>query len=225
MSAVHLNYTACIGDQDSPSYAQDMYRLVANMALDVMSTFNEPAGLSNQKANAVRCIDLYIRETTLDLNIARQDLSERTDDNRLFRFHAHLGDYAGVLCDALKEPDNKHSSSVLSQPWTLIVSAIDEYDKKLADWHASDQRDRCPYSVHLDTIRHRVQQLSDIGFTDLDIDTALFAIRSYARRNFISHGGAFDLHKKKDFVGLAKYLDHVDKTLEDILPNKEEPMT
>lgn len=46
MSAVHSKYTACIGDQDSPPSAQDMYRLVASMAVDAMSKSNEHAVLS-----------------------------------------------------------------------------------------------------------------------------------------------------------------------------------
>ena len=225
MSAVYSTYTACSEAQDSPPSAQDMYRLVASMAVDAMSRSNEHADIANQKANVVRCMDRYIRETTLELNVARRELSSRTDDNRLFRFHAHMGDYAGALCDAIKEPVNKHSSSILSQPWTMIVGAIDKFEKELADWQASGQHGMSPHSVHLDTIKRRVQQLSDLGFTNLDIDTALFAIRSYARRNFISHERAFNLYMKEDFVGLAKYLDHVDKTLDDVLPDEEKSMT
>ncbi len=90
MSAVHSNYTACIEDQDSSPSAQDMYRLIVIMAVDVMSKFNEHVGLSTQKTNVVRCMNRYIREITLNLNTARRNLSKRTDDNRLFRFHGHL---------------------------------------------------------------------------------------------------------------------------------------
>ena len=79
--------------------------------------------------------------------------------------------------------------------------------------------------MHLDTIERRVQQLSDLDFTILNIDAALFAIRSYVRRNFISHDEAFDLYMKENFVALAEYLDNVDKTLEDVLSSKEKSMT
>ena len=184
MGAVHTNYTACIADQDLPPSAQDVYRLVASTAVDAMLKSNEHSGLSTQKANVVHCMDRYIRETTLDLNTARQDLSKRTDDNRLFRFPAHLGDYAGALCDTLKEHGNKQFLSVLSKPWTMIVRAIDKFDKELAGGENSGQHGTYPDSVHLDTIKRGVQRLFDLDFTNLDIATALFAIRSYARRNF-----------------------------------------
>ena len=58
----------------------------------------------------------------------------------------------------------------------------------------------------------------------MDIYIALFAIRTYDRLNFISHGGAFDLYMKEDFAGLAKYLEHVAKTFEDVLSDEEKPL-
>ena len=194
MRAVQSNYTACVGDQDLPPSAREMYRLVASMATEALSRSNEHPGESAKKVDAVRCMDRFIRETTLDLNSARQDLSKQTDDNRLFRFHSQLGDYAGALCTALKEHDDKQTSSTLSQPWTLIVKAIDEFDQQLIAWRASGRTGTYPYSLHLEAIKGRVQQLVYLGFTGLDLDIALFAMRSYARRNFISHGESFDLY-------------------------------
>ena len=73
-SVVHANYTAYIGDQDSTPSTQHMYHLVASMAVNAMSKFNEHAGLSTQKANVVRYMDRYIQETTLDLNTVRRDV-------------------------------------------------------------------------------------------------------------------------------------------------------
>lgn len=116
MRAVHSNYTACIGDQDLPPSAREMYRLVVNVTADALLRSNEHLGVSVQKVNVVRCMNRFIREIILNLNSARQDLSKRTDDNRLFRFHSQLGDYAGALCTALKEPDDKQTLSILSQP-------------------------------------------------------------------------------------------------------------
>lgn len=224
MRAVHSNYTACIGDQDLPPSAREMYRLVANSAVDALSGSNEQPSVSIQKVDAVRCMDRFIRETTLDLNSARRDLSKRTDDNRLFRFHSQLGDYAGALCTALKEPDKSQTSSVLSQPWTMIVKAIDKYYQQLTAWVASGATGTVPYSVHLDAIKSRLTELVELGFADLDLDIALFAIRSYARRNFIAHGKSFDLYMGENYAGLAEYLDYIDKHLEDVLPDEEKAM-
>ena len=202
-----------------------MYRLVANMAADALPGSKEHPAESIWKANAVRCMDWYIRETTLDLNRARRDLSKRTDENRIFRFHAQLGDYAGSLCDALKEHKNKQTSTILSQPWTLIVRGLDRYNKQLTAWRASGRTDTYPQSVYMDAIKARVRELVDLGFVDLDTDLALFAINSYARRNFIAHGGAFDISKNECFAGLAEYLERDDKNLEAVLSDEELPMT
>lgn len=70
----------------------------------------------------------------------------------------------------------------------------------------------------------RVAELIDAGFSDLDLDLALFAIRAYARRNFIAHGGTLDLYQSGDFAGLANRIDNDKKLLEDILPGEEKPM-
>ena len=101
---------------------------------------------------------------------------------------------------------------------------IDKFEKQLDDWRASDRTDAYPHNVYMDAIEARVQQLVDLGFTGLDTDLALFAIKSYARQNFIAHGGAFDISKSECFAGLAKYLERDDKTLEDVLPDEELPM-
>ena len=95
---------------------------------------------------------------------------------------------------ALKEHDNKQTSSILSQPRTLIVKAIDEFDQQLIDWRASDRTGTYPHSLHIEAIKGRVQQLVELGFTGLGLDIALFAMRLYVRRNFISHGESFDLY-------------------------------
>ena len=102
MRAVQSDYTAFVGDQDLPPSAREMYRLVAHMAADAQSGSNEHPDGSTKDVDAVRCMDRFIQETTLDLNSARQDLSKQTDDNRLFQFHSQLGDYAEALCTVSK---------------------------------------------------------------------------------------------------------------------------
>ncbi|KAL9070584.1 MAG: hypothetical protein Q9161_004754 [Pseudevernia consocians] len=76
----------------------------------------------------------------------------------------------------------------------------------------------------MDLLEVRVQQLINAGYVILDRDLVLFAIRSYARRNFILHGGIFDLNQFNNFVGLAEYIENDERLLEDILPNEEMPM-
>ena len=41
----------------------------------------------------------------------------------------------------------------------------------------------------------RVQKIMASGLTDLNCDLTLFAIRYYARRNFIAHGETVDLYQ------------------------------
>jgi len=76
----------------------------------------------------------------------------------------------------------------------------------------------------MDTLEVRVRELIDAGLTDLDCDLALFAIRSYARRNFIAHGRTYDLDQSEQLAGLASCVDSDDKLLVDILPDEEKPM-
>ncbi|KAM0798225.1 hypothetical protein BDR22DRAFT_823574 [Usnea florida] len=150
MRAVQSIYTACVRDQTLSSTVQDLYRLVTTLAAEAIPESDEHLSSSIEKANVVRTIDRFVRETTSEYGTALRELSSRTHDARLFRFHAHLGDYAGALF--------------------------------------------------------------------------LFAIRSYARRNFVAHGEIFDLYQSKEFAGLANYLENDEKLLEDVLPDEEKPM-
>ena len=223
MRAVQSIYTACSRDQTLSSTVQDMYRLVTTLATEAIPESEGHLDSSIEKANVVRTIDRFVRETTSEYGTALRELSSRTHDTRLFRFHAHLGDYAGELCGLLK--DDKHSSStILSGTWTNIVKALDDYDKRVASWNASGCKSPEPSCPEKGRLEVRVQKIIDAGFTDLDMDLALFAIRSYARRNFIAHGGTLDLDQSKDFAGLANHIDIGEKHLEDILPDEEMPM-
>ena len=222
MRAVQSTYTARIGDQDLSPTVRDLYRLVTTLAAEAVPQSDGHLGSSIEKANMVRTIDRYVRETTSDYNTALCELSSRTRDTRLFRFHAHLGDYAEHVCNLLKGLDKKSPVKVLKRPWTDIVDILDTHQDSVAAWIASGYQGPQPICPEMDAIELRVSQIIEAGTTELDIDLALFAIRSYARRNFIAHGGTFELDDGS--VELAEYIDNDDKLLEEILPDEEKPM-
>jgi len=43
-------------------------------------------------------------------------------------------------------------------------------------------------------------------------------------RNFISHGESFDLYIGERYAWLAEYLDHINKRLQDVLPDEKKSM-
>lgn len=221
MRAIDSSYTARIGDEGLTSSAREMYRLVADMAVKAVSGSDKRPVISIETVNAVRCIDRYVREATSELNTVRRDLSSRTVDNRLFRFHLHLGDYALPLCNRLK--GSTEPSLIRSQPWTIVVDAIDKEEVDLAAWTASDQSSPRPHCLYLEALKSRVAQLIREGLTTLDLDLALVAIRFYARRNFICHGKIFDLFQSRNFAKPAEYIEVDDKSLDEILPGEEKP--
>ena len=55
----------------------------------------------------------------------------------------------------------------------------------------------------------------------VDTDLALFAVRTYAKRNSLFHGRTFDLFMSERYAELALQLDIDDKNLESLLPDKE----
>ena len=89
MRAVQSIYTARIGDQDLSPTVRDMYQLVTTLAAEAVPESDAHLDSSIEKANMVRTIDRFVRETTSDSNTALRELSSRTQDTRLFRFHAH----------------------------------------------------------------------------------------------------------------------------------------
>ena len=222
MRAVQSTYTARIGDQGLSPTVRDLYCLVTTLAAEAVPQSDAHLDTSIEKANMVRTIDRYVRETTSDYNTVLRELSTRTQDTRLFRFHAHLGDYAAHVCNLLKETDKESSIKVLARPWTNIVKALDAHKDRVTSWTARGCRDPEPTCSEMNAIESRVHQIVEAGTTELDTDLALFAIRSYARRNFIAHGGLYDL--SNDSVGLAEHVDKDDKLLEEILPDEEKPM-
>ena len=224
MRAVQSTYTACVRDQNLSSTVQDLYRLVTTLAAEAIPESDEHLGSSIEKANIVRTIDRFVRETTSEYGTALRELSSRTHDAGLFRFHAHLGDYAGAFCSLLKDSKHFHPSTTLSRPWTEIVEAIDKCQDLVTSWNANGCKGPEPSCPEMDLLEVRVQHLIKEGHTILDRDLALFAVRSYARRNFVMHGETFDLYQSKGFAGLANYIENDEKLLEDILPDEEKPM-
>lgn len=131
MRAVQSIYAACIRDQALSSTVQNLYRLVTTLATEAILESDAHLDSSVGKANVVRTIDRFVRGATSEYGTALHELSSRTHDTRLFRFHAHLGDYAGVLCKLLKD-DKQSSSTVLSGTWTKIVKAVDDCEERAA---------------------------------------------------------------------------------------------
>ena len=122
---------------------QDMYRLVFDLAIEVVSESDEHLESSVEKANCILTVDRYIRE----IGNALRESSNRAHDLRLYRFHAHPGDYAGALCKSLKElwENKRKSSKSLSQPWTTILKTLDKHQDNVADWIASGRDGSKPW--------------------------------------------------------------------------------
>ena len=222
MAAVQSSYTDAIRSQQLSPSARDLYRLVASLAKYASGSDEHPFTPSDA-SDAVRCIDQYVRETASDLHATNQGLSKMTEDTRLYRFHAVMGDYPGHLCKVLKE--GWDSSKISQQPWTIIVQKLDKEEKLLAAWKASSKAASTnrPATPFREALQERVNDLVSEGWDDVDFDLALFAVRAYARRCFVAHGGAYDLFASKNFAKLAKYLEADDNSLEAVLPDEEKP--
>lgn len=76
----------------------------------------------------------------------------------------------------------------------------------------------------MDALQARVEAFVADGLTDMDTDIALFAARTYARRNPTFHGSSFDLFKSKKYAELAALLEEEEKNLERLLPDVEKPL-
>ncbi|KAK4693412.1 hypothetical protein P7C71_g3987, partial [Lecanoromycetidae sp. Uapishka_2] len=221
MATVQSNYTAAVRSQQLSASTQDLYRLVAKLAGYANGT-DENHFTPTDASDAVRCIDKYVRETASDLDATSRDLSKVTEDTRLFRFHAALGDYPGHLCKVLK--DGRQNSKISQQPWTIIVPRLDKEEESLNAWEASDKTRNRPRTPFLKALEERVNDLVYEGWNDVDLDLALFSVRAYARRCFVAHGDSFDLFASNRFADLADYIEADDKSLEAILPDEEKPL-
>ena len=106
----------------------------------------------------------------------------------------------------------------------MIVPKLDKEQEARIAWKASDQTSKRPFSAFTEALQDRVNDLQVDGWDDLDMEIALLAVRSYARRNFVAHSKAYDLNTSKNFQELGQYLEDVDKHLEAILPDEEMPL-
>ena len=101
MQAVMSRYTDCVGHPDLPEGTRELYQLVARMASFASGSDSHPFTRTDA-SDAVRCIDRYVRETASDAKTTNSALSTMAGDAELYRLHAVIGDYAGALCDDLK---------------------------------------------------------------------------------------------------------------------------
>ena len=74
MLTVQSVYTARIGDQGLSPTVRDMYCLVTTLAAEAVSASDPNLDSSIEKANLVRTIDRFVRETTSDYNTALNEI-------------------------------------------------------------------------------------------------------------------------------------------------------
>ena len=106
----------------------------------------------------------------------------------------------------------------------MIVKALDKHQDRVASWIARGREGHEPWCPERDALELRGKELNDKGIADLDIDLALYAIRSYATRNSIFHGQIFDLDQSQNFAGLAECIAADEKHLEYVVPDGDQPM-
>lgn len=179
-----------MGRQDLPESTQELYPLVARLAGFASGSDQNPL-TKEDSSDAVRCIDRYVMDAASDFNAVSRDLSTRAGDAEIYRFNAAIGDHAQVLCDALRKGDDV--PTYLEQPWTKILRNLRNEESKLTAWKASSEDRPRPQTPSMDALEHRVETLVANGMTCLDYDLALFAARTYSRRNSLFHGKSFDL--------------------------------
>ena len=218
MLTVQSRCTVCVGRQDLPGSTKELYRLVARLAGFASGSDQNPL-TKEDASDAVRCIDRYVMDAASEFNAVSRDLSTMAGDAEIYRFNATIGDYAQVLCDALHKGDDV--PDYLKQPWTDILGDLGDEESELTDWKASSEDRPRPQTPFMDALEQRVETLVANGMTDLDYDLALFAARTYGRRNSLFHGKSFNKFLSKDFAGYAECLDRDDQNLERLLPDKE----
>ena len=220
MQAVEARYTDCVGRQDLLGSTQELYRLVARLA--GFASGSDPHPFTREEAaGAARCIDLFVMETASDSSARSSSLSTTAEDLSLHRFYAAIGDHAGVLCEALR---NAKDAPLLQRPWTIILPELESEERRLTAWEASSRDVPRPRTPYTDALEARVETLFAQGMTDLDTDLALFAVRTYVKRNSLFHGRTYDLFKCGRFAQLADQLDLDDENLAGLLPDKEKPL-
>ena len=218
MWTVKSEYTACIGSEDLPPNTHELYRLAATLAEFAATGSHKHPFTPTEASNAVRCLDQYVRETASETEMTYSEISRMDQDTRLFRLPATLGEFSGYICTAIRAGKD---SLISTKPWTVKVPELDKEEEARIAWEASDQTSNRPCSSFTEALQDPVNDLQVAGWNDLDMEIALLAVRSYARRAFIAHSKAYDLDTSNNFQEIGQYLEDVDKQLEVVLPDEE----
>ncbi|KAI4209135.1 MAG: hypothetical protein LQ351_007887 [Letrouitia transgressa] len=162
--------------------------------LDAYAASPERRFSPKDAAAAAKSIRRHVQDCSRKTKALQAQLEKSAEDNFLFRFHAVIGDYARVVCKALKE---SRPPRMLVGSWEDIVGALDKEEEKAARGIPSNkvhkQVEACVYALQKEHY-------------PIDVDTALLAMRTYARRNYICHGEADQMIDKGDFKAAAKIL-------------------
>ena len=75
-----------------------------------------------------------------------------------------------------------------------MLPKIDNEESELAAWSIKGPSYRRPNTPFLDALEERAETLTAVGWDNVDPELALFAVKAYARRNYIAHGKGADLH-------------------------------
>lgn len=116
MHDVKSKYTLCLRRLDLSQSDRTFYGVIVDMA---RVATNDSGVTSTEAAARVRSMDKYVQDAVAESAVTSRNLAVMEEEARLYRFHAHLGDFSACVCDLLKmgEP----STSLLKAPWTTIV--------------------------------------------------------------------------------------------------------
>ena len=134
-----------------------------------------------------------------------------------------FGDYGKLICNNLRE--KFWSTRLEEKSWTVIFQSLEKEEKSQAAWMASgssQEQPRCPVT---DTVCQAVETLQDDGWSNLDLETAIFGMRIFVRRNSVCHGETENLHKSGNASGLDRFLAKELQHFEKFLPDGEAKLT
>lgn len=120
------------------------------------------------------------------------------------------------MCHGIGKTKRPHS---LNGPWIDIARTLDKQEKEEAA-RGTSSNVQSGSSVR-EEVEYCIKKLQDWGYKDIDVDTALLAMRTYARRNYICHGETRQMIEAKDFRAAAKILKHDNEHLDELLPEDE----
>ena len=99
-----------------------------------------------------------------------------------------------------------------------MLPEIDNEEAELAAWSIKGPPYHRPNTPFLDDLKGRAETLTAVGWDNIDLDLALFAVKAYARRNHIAHGKGAYLLKSREYEELAKTIEEDERALESLLP-------